>query len=30
MDKGTFESIYKPLDIEEGEWKDAKESQGNN
>ena len=26
MDKETFESIYRPLDIEEGEWKDAKES----
>lgn len=30
MDKEIFESIYKPLDMEEGKWKDAKESQRNN
>lgn len=29
MDKETLKA-YIPLDIEEGEWKDAKESQGNN
>ena len=26
MDKETFESIYKPLDIEEGDWEDLKEN----
>ena len=26
MDKETFENIYSPLDIEEGDWKDIKEN----
>ena len=26
MDKETFESIYSPLDIEEGNWEDIKEN----
>ena len=26
MDKETFESIYRPLDIEEGNWKDIKKN----
>lgn len=30
MEKEVFEKIYKPLNIEEGVWENAKESQGNN